>query len=135
MKNNGFSLLEAMVAMVILSSSLMACYAWFSQGINALIKSNDTLVERYIVEDLLQRINLVELAPGSLQKDVIDGYDVEWSSSLLEPTRRGRSATGAPSAYDLSLYNIEFHIRKHDRTVIQGDFREVRYKDLRNEPL
>ena len=57
----GFTLLEAMVAIVVLSMSLFASYSWIDVSTQSLVRSERILSQEWLVAEFLERMAIVDL--------------------------------------------------------------------------
>jgi len=105
-KNLGFSLLEAIVALVILSAGLMAAYSWFDRGLDALVRMDRLSLEESVVQETIERLHLKKLNTGQSGQFEWQDYLVQWTAELYEPIRKGVSSVGSYSYFDQSLYRI-----------------------------
>ncbi len=118
----GFSLMEAIVALVILSAGLVAAFSWFDRGLEALIRMDAVALEESAVQELVERLLVADLnAREQGQFQWLD-YDVAWQSNLQEPARSGISSVGSVSYFDQMLYRIDARIHYRDRLIAEHSF-------------
>lgn len=127
----GFTLLEAIVALVILSSGLMAAYAWFSQDIRYLVKVNDLALEEAAISEAVDRLKLEDFASNAEGTFQWGDYQVDWQAIPLEPPRIGRSFLGGTGLYDLTLYQVRLTLYYRGRLFAAPAFRMVKYRQVR----
>jgi general secretion pathway protein I len=130
----GFTLLEAIVALVILSGGLMAAYAWFSQDIHHLIKVNDLALEEAVISEAMDRLELEDFDKNKKGSFQWGDYRVAWETMPLEAPRTGRSPSGGEGLYDLTLYQVQLELYYQDRFFASPHFRMVKYRQVR-EPV
>lgn len=127
----GFTLLETMVAMVVFAGTAMALYALFNTNLIALARAHDVSRQmpavRYAVE-YLSSIDPREEGDGTFE---VDGIDVAWSASLLQPVRQSQSVTGGRGYFELGLYEVEFTMSERGRTMGTWQMRIVGYEKVR----
>ena len=127
----GFTLLETMVAMVVFAGAAMALYALFNTNLIALARAHDVSRQmpavRYAVE-YLSSIDPREEGDGTFE---VDGIDVAWSASLLQPVRQSQSVTGGRGYFELGLYEVEFTMSERGRPMGTWQIRIVGYEKVR----
>ncbi len=132
--NRGFTLLEAIVALTILSMGLMAAFSWFNQGILHLIRINDLALEEVVTEEVLSRLELEDFAYKGSGSYQLEDYIINWQATPMEPTKEGVSAMGGRSLYDISLYNIELELSYKGRLISTPTTRITQSKKVRLSP-
>lgn len=115
MKHKGFTLLESLVALVILSTAFAFVWEWFG---TAVITSGkiETAVELPIIYDQAQAhlssIDLHEVSEGSFK---VNNYLVKWKaqqvrSSITEPYRKS-------PAWIVGLFDVELIFKKNQKVI------------------
>lgn len=127
----GFTLLETMVALVVFAGAAMALYALFNTNLIALARAHDVSRQmpavRHAVE-YLSSINPRKEGDGTFE---IDGIDVAWSASLLQPVRQSQSVTGGRGYFEVGLYEVEFTMSERGRPMGTWQMRIVGYEKVR----
>ncbi len=132
--NRGFTLLEAIVALTILSMGLMAAFSWFNQGILHLIRINDLALEEVVTEEVLSRLELEDFAYKGSGSYQLEDYIINWQATPMEPTKAGISPMGGRSLYDIALYNIELELVYRGRLISTPTTRITQSKKVRLSP-
>ena len=126
----GFTLLEALVAIVLMAGAGMALYGWVStnlQNLGQVFQAEDRLnVERAAMEAVLA-VNPMQQLSGSLD---IDLYQVQWEASPIEETRRGTSTLGGWGGFQIGLYEMQVTVNRGEETISRFSFRHVGYERL-----
>ena len=135
LRSQGFTLLETMVALVIFTGAAMALYALFNTNLIALTRAHDvsrqTPAVRHAVEHLAS-INPREAGDGRIE---LDGLDVVWSATLVQPPRQSQTLTGGRGYYEIGLYEIEFAMSDRGRPLGTWRMRSVGYEKVREPEL
>lgn len=128
--SKGFSLIEAIVALVIFSMSAMGIYAWISTNLNTLNRLSDVALSEQVVNESVERLKLVDLFSEQQGSFVVDSYQVNWKAELVEPVKNGVTQTGAVGSYDLGFYRVTLDLEFGSRHSLFS-FRQVAYKKVR----
>ena len=124
-----------MVALVIFAGAALALYALFNTNLIALARAHDVSRQvpaaRQAIE-YLAKINPREEGDGTIE---IDGLDVAWTATLVEPPRQSQTVTGGRGYYEIGLYEIEFSLSNRDRTLGTWLMRSVGYEKVREPEL
>jgi len=106
--NRGFTLVEVLVALAIVSISIMTIFQMFSSGLwqmkRAGVVAHQVLVEKQVVSD----ISLLDLESINIGKERIEGVDVSWKVKLLE---KAKSGLGVVAMYQVAV-SMEFDAGK-----------------------
>lgn len=107
-RKNGFSLIEAIVALLILSLVFSAVWGWFGSAIQSTSRIENAVALPQIFSQFTVRLELENLVDKTAGEYLIGDYQVQWRaevarSSVNEPFRR-------QPAWIVTLYNIEVSI-------------------------
>ncbi len=126
--NQGFSLLEAIVAMVLISLTGMAVFQWLNQSL-----ANLTVLERQQSSTLITQnalayiktVNPMQTPKGSVQ---LGNTQLEWTSELLEPITTGVTQKSTLTHYSFGLYLLQVNVIQNNHPPYQFSVRQVGYK-------
>ena len=127
----GFSLLEAIVAMTVMATSLLALYGWLSSSTIALNRVN---AQSRALEDARTAVSLIETVNPMLEPRgtrEIEGLTVRWESKPVADRRSGRSRAGSATAFDLGLYDLMVEVMRGSRTVKEFELRRAGWESVR----
>jgi general secretion pathway protein I len=116
----GFTLVEAMVALVIFSMAAMGIYSWINTNLISLNRLAAVAESEFVVDSAVERLQLVDLRSETQGEFNVSGYQVVWRAELVEPWRQGKTQQGGLSIYDFGLYDIHLELFKDSRP--QGNF-------------
>ena len=115
----GFTLVEAIVALVVLSMSLMATYGWIQLSAEMLIKTDEVSSQEVginlLVEEL-QGVNFYQQTAGEYEYEQLL---FKWVAEPYEEMRPGRSKVGLEAAWDHRLYMISIAVFR-DVTLVEN---------------
>lgn len=113
-RNRGFTLLEAMVALVLIGGAGMALFTWVNSSIVALRRvedanaRNDAMVN---VIEYMQAINPMQTPEGKVD---FGNYQILWKSEPITDIVNGSSNPQGQSLFQLALYETRINAGKSD---------------------
>jgi general secretion pathway protein I len=128
----GFTLLEAIVALVVFSVGALALYGWLSANILSLERVRDRQQVEAAVHsalDLVRRTNPMD-APGG--KRQLSGLEVNWISTLIEPMRSNVDQSGSPGIFLVGLYETRVRLTRDGQELREFRVRQVGWKKVRS---
>jgi general secretion pathway protein I len=126
----GFTLLEAIVALVIFSMGAFALYGWLNTSLHTLARvdaGRETLALQQSALDVVRTVNPTATPRGRRE---MAGALVEWSAELVEPARRGRSQVGGETSFEVGLYRLDVRVRQGEREVGRFEVRQLGYRQV-----
>ena len=130
-RSQGFTLLETMVALVIFTGAAMALYALFNTNLIALARAHDVSRQMPAVRHAIEHLSSVNPREENDGRIVLDGLDVVWTATLVQPPRQSQTVIGGRGYYEIGLYEIEFTLSDRDRTLGTWRMRSVGYEKVR----
>lgn len=131
LKTRGFTLLEAIVALVIFSLGAFSLYGWLDVNLRTLGRieaGREALSSGQSALDLLRRVNPMEEPSGRRE---VAGLVVEWlAEPLMEPTD-GLGRLGSPTLYEIGLYRMDVRVSMDGRPVQVFSVRQVGWRQVR----
>jgi len=127
----GFSLLEAIVAMVVMSMAMLALYGWLSTSILGLTRAQDhalSLQDSRTALAIVDTINPVSEAAGQRQ---VGGLEISWNSTPIAEQRPARSRSGMPGLFEVALYQVNVEISRDGRSVRNFSLRKAGWVQVR----
>ncbi len=133
-KQRGFTLLEAMVALVIFSLAAMGIYGWVNANLISLNRLADLAANEQVLNSAVERLRIVNMSEETEGAFNVDEYNVQWRADLVEPWHNGVTAAGAITIYDLALYEVKLVFIKDGRERGHFSYRNTVYKQVRQPP-
>ena len=134
-KSKGFTLLEAIVSLSILSSALVASYGWYSTITIGLIRAQERMEVLQFSKNFdsyLSTTNLVEETAGKYSSN---GIYANWTSRLVEEKKDGTTLVGGLGDYRFGLYEVtaEVFFDESETSVDTISTRLVGYEAVRGQ--
>lgn len=130
-RQSGFSLLEAIVAMVVMATAMMALYAWLSSSTIALTRSQ---AQARALDDARSALALVETINPMQEPDgrrQLGQITVSWHATEVAPRRSGRTRAGMPSLFEVALYEMEVTVGRSGDPPRTFSFRRAGWEAVR----
>ena len=126
----GFTLLEAIVALVVFTMGAFALYGWLSTNVitlNRIRERQQIEIATHSALDLIRRSNQMQTPEG--QRSVGE-LTVTWIARPVEPVRAGSSQTGEPTLFMVGLYDMDVRVMRGGRELHAFQVRQVGWKQL-----
>lgn len=130
-RDSGFSLLEAIVALSIMATTLLTLYSWLSVNTMAL---NRTRSAGYSLQDartalaMVETINPMEHPAGERS---LPPLEIRWTTRPVTDRRTGMSRSGTPTQFDLRLYEMDVEVFRDGRLSRQFSVRKAGWEAAR----
>lgn len=126
----GFTLLEAIVALVIFSMGAFALYGWLATNVQTLERiqaRRDAAAVRASALDMLELVNPMAEADG---RRALGRFEVRWRARPLAPPREGVTQVGLPTLFQVGLYEVDVRVLSQAREVDRFSVRRVGYRQV-----
>lgn len=127
----GFTLLEAIIALVIFSMGALALYSWLGVNLQALQRigeHRETVAAMHSALELTRGINPMETPEG---KREIGDLVMEWDAKPIQGPRSGRTQIGRPTLFDVGLYQVQVRILRDGQELDHFNVRQLGYRQTR----
>ena len=132
---SGFTLVEAMVSIVILTMSLVATYSWVNVSIQMLLRSDEVMTQELLIGNLTEELELIDLDQVNRGEMSLEDLRLEWEAIPLE-SKSGVNNQGMIGYYYHTLYDVEINVFRSAVPVSAYVVRRVtsrRVRDPRRE--
>ena len=130
----GFTLLEATVALVLFAVAGMALYSLFNTNLMSLGKARDVFAQLPAAHRAIEHLASINPRAEPTGEIELDGFDVRWTSRLLEDVRQSQTTGGDMGYFELGLFEVEFEVRGGGRSLGVHRLRLVGYEKVREPP-
>jgi general secretion pathway protein I len=136
-RQRGFSLLEAVVAMVLISGAGAALFSWINSelaSVSRLQQSNAKAEAMVNVLELMHTVNPMLTPEGTAS---FAAYRLTWNAKAVTPVQDGLTYPRGISLYQLALYDTLVRVDNPDGMPwFDFTLRQVGYKRVRdNKPF
>ena len=128
----GFTLLEAIVAMVIFSMGAFALYGWLSTNTITLQRIHHRRQIAELRTSALEVMRLVNpMLEPSGQREVAD-LQVSWSAKPVAPPRASVTQVGLPNIFQVGLYEADVRVLQGGQARDGFTLRLLGYRQVRS---
>lgn len=127
----GFTLLEAIVALVIFSMVAVSLYAWQNTNILTIQRAQAHARDNQLVRSALAVIDDVNPMQSPQGTRALGPYKVTWTAQPVLPARDGVTQVGALSLFSVGLFEMHVQVLDNDRLVTAFQVRQVGYRQVR----
>lgn len=128
----GFTLLEAIVALVLISSAGLALFSWINGDIMALTRIHDANARAEATVNILEymdRINPMFTPEGDIP---LGAYSIRWRSQPITNVIDGANYPQGVSLYQMALYSTAISVRTGGgQDWFDLNLQQVGYKKVR----
>ncbi|MEO9078076.1 MAG: prepilin-type N-terminal cleavage/methylation domain-containing protein [Rhodanobacter sp.] len=124
-KQGGFSLLEAIVALTLMATCLLALYAWLSSSTLAL---NHVSAKALSLQDSRAALAVIDtINPMATPTGVrnLDPLEIRWKASPMTDQRVGMTEAYSASPFDFRLFLLTVTVSRGKHVVNEFDVRKT----------
>ncbi len=129
-RQQGFSLLEAIVALVIFSMVAMVLYGWQNANLHTLRRAEAHARENELTRSALSLVAHVNPMKTPTGERPLGQLTVHWHAQLVQPVKPGVTSVGLPDLFELGLYLLDVQVKDGDRTLTAFQVREVGFRQV-----
>lgn len=135
-KQRGFSLLEAVVAMVLISGAGYALFGWINSNIMALNRIHETNARSIATQNILEYMDNINPMLKPEGNAALGGYTIQWKATPATLIQDGSGYPEGTSLYQLALYDTAIVVKTGEQSPwFDLKLRQVGYKKVRTLSL
>lgn len=121
----GFTLLEAIVAMVIMATTLLALYSWLSSSTLSLNRAQAQALALDDARSALEMMDRINPSQEPRGEHRLDPLSIRWQARPAAELRHGMSSVGFPTQFDFQLYDLEVEVFRDERLIRSFNIRKT----------
>ena len=137
-KHAGFTLHEAIVALVLISGAGMALFSWINGSIASLSKIQDANARSEATINILEYMDRVNPMLTPEGKAALGAYSIRWRAKAVSNITEGANYPRGQSLYQMALYRTDIAVNLNsaqDRTWFDLQLQQVGFKKVRSISL
>lgn len=135
-KQRGFTLIEAIVALVLIGTTGMALFGWINTNIITLNRVQETNAENAATINALEYMNSINPMVSPEGQVNLGSCHLSWKAEATTEPRDGAGYPYGISLYQLGMYQTKITIRKPDGQFwFAFTMQQVGYKKVRELSL
>lgn len=131
MRQRGFSLLEAIVALAILASAGLAMFAALGQSVQMVVRAEHAREADVALRNALAWMEQVNPMQAPQGEQELGGWLLRWSADPLEPARDGATGYLQPGLYEVGLYRVRMELWRDGGIQLEAELNRLGYRQVR----
>ena len=129
-RQKGFSLLEAIVALALISLTGMAVFSWLNQSLGNLSKLERRQTQSQLIANSMSYIQTINPMISPVGSTQLGSLQLTWQSQLIEQPLRSVVKVGLATNYLVGLYTMDITLQDSGQPAYSFSVRQVGYRDL-----
>lgn len=135
-KQSGFTLIEAIVALVLVGTTGMALFGWINSNIITLNRVQEINAENVATVNAVEYMNNINPMISPEGQANLDSCRLSWKAEASAESRDGAGYPYGVSLYQLNMYQTSVIVQKPDGQFwFDFTLQQVGYKKVREIPL
>jgi len=130
MNQRGFTLLEAIVALVLIATTGMALFSWINTNLITLSRVQEAHQRNEAVRSALTFMETVNPLERGQGEETVGIYQFRWQAQAVELPKDGVSTLGDMSLFQVGLYETEVDVSLEDRLLSRFTLRQVGFDQV-----
>ena len=129
----GFSLLEAVVSIVLISTTGLALFSWINSNLISLGRVQETNARAEATQNVLEYMAVVNPMLVPTGKTSLGGTELSWEAKLISPIKDGTGYPSGMSLWQFALYETNvIVVQEGDQPRFSFRLRQIGYKRVRS---
>ena len=130
-RQHGFTLLEAIVALVLISSAGMALFSWINSDLDILNRIDAGNARNGATRNIIEYMSTVNPMLQSEGHAELGDYSLDWNAKATTTIMDGANYPQGISLYQLALYDTHIDVQRGGKAWFDFKLRQVGYKKVR----
>lgn len=135
MNQRGFTLLEAIVALVLIVTIGMSLLNWINTNLITLGRVQQVLQRHEATRSALVFMDTVNPLEQPHGEQTVGGYTFNWKAQAVELPQSGTDMTGASSFFEIGLYDTVVDVSVANSLVVRFTLRQVGFRQIVTAPV
>ena len=132
-RQRGFTLIEAIVALVLMASTGMALFGWINSNIITLNRVQEANAQSAAIASVLDYMNAINPMLKPVGQTDLGAYRIQWQATASTEPRDGAGYPYGLSQFQLALYDTRIQIyQANGQPWFDFTLQQVGYKKVRN---
>lgn len=127
----GFTLLEAIVALVIFTMGAFVLFGWLSSNVITLQRIAERREAGEAVASALELLHGVNPMQAPRGNRAVGSLEIRWAAKPLVPPRTAVTQVGLPTVFEVGLYELQVEVRNGDREIEHFLVRQVGWRQTK----
>ena len=127
----GFSLLEAIVALVLIATTGIALFDWINTNLISLHHIQQAQQRHEATRNALAFMETVNPQANPQDEKIIGIYKLSWKARELKPLKDGKSILGRRSLFKVGLYKTEVTVAVNNTLLSRFTLRQIGFEQVR----
>ncbi|EDN68908.1 type II secretion system protein [Beggiatoa sp. PS] len=132
MNQKGFTLLEAIVTLVLVATTGIALLDWINTNLFSLQRIQAAQQRNEATRNALAFIDTVNPLENPQGEETIGIYKISWNALAVELPRDGMNTGGYTSFFQVGLYDTEIEVHLEETLLAHFTLRQVGFKQVRS---
>lgn len=131
LRQRGFSLLEAIVALTILAAVGMALFAAMHQSVQMVARAERSRVADSALRNAMAWVETINPAETPRGEERLGDVTMRWEAEPVEPPRDAMTGYMQAGLYQVGLYDVRVQLSLDGQPLADTHVRRVGYKQVR----
>jgi len=134
LKQKGFTVLEAIVALILLATIGMALFSWINTNFISLHRIQQAQYRNDAIRNALAFIKTVNPLENPEGEETLGIHTFRWQSEAVKLPKDGISASGGIGLFQVALYDVKMEVSNQNEILARFTVRQVGYRQVRELP-